>query len=634
MKIKHRQRWFFCILAAIFLLVSIPVWGAADGFVTGNVVNVRSGAGTSYSIIAKAEAGQRFELLERSGDWQKVTLHTGQVGWMHIDYIQAKEVIKKVIVKGNVVNLRTGPGTGYAKADQVSSGTSLSVYQEKDGWYQVYVNGPGLCWIAGWLVEDAVSSSSYIVVKTEVLNVRSGPGTNYSLATKIGMNEKHAVIQEDNGWYKIAIGSVQGWVSGDYVDVIRPDGQTVVAPNPPDTGGESEGNASEPSNKTVIVNGGVVNVRSAGSLNAQVVAKVYAGERLTVTGQQGDWYQVTLTNGTKGWIASWLTNPEGTPSASQDNSAAESDVLIAPITEGKVFKIVNDRGSPVLVLEGWNTDEYRVRQDSGTENTLILEMDGACERNYTGKVTNLGITEVSIKPVSGKGQIRLTFTFPPVTAVAYDTAHKVARIRVSTGTAQTKELTGKVIVIDPGHASVQPGGWLDPGAIGNRLGLQEKDVNLSVSLKLKTLLENAGARVVMTHAGSTNLSLAGRANVANSINADIFVSVHANYNNNSSIAGHSVYYYAPSSNPVLASQRYSRQKLATMVQREMVKAGGRSDLGTKESNFAVLRETRVPSILIETAYLSNSIEEAMLASDAFRQKLAEGISNGIVAYFK
>jgi N-acetylmuramoyl-L-alanine amidase len=153
--------------------------------------------------------------------------------------------------------------------------------------------------------------------------------------------------------------------------------------------------------------------------------------------------------------------------------------------------------------------------------------------------------------------------------------------------------------------------------------LYEKDVNLSIASKLKTLLEQAGAKVVMTHTGSTDLTLAGRAEVANALKADIFVSIHAN-SSDGGYSGHSTYYYAPSGHEILGAQRYSRQKLASLVQRELVKAGGRKDIGILEANFAVLRETKVPSILVETGYLSDAEEERLLGNDGYRQQLAAG----------
>ena len=149
------------------------------------------------------------------------------------------------------------------------------------------------------------------------------------------------------------------------------------------------------------------------------------------------------------------------------------------------------------------------------------------------------------------------------------------------------------------------------------------------------MLTQQGANVVMTHStGRTYLTLAGRAALANDINADIFVSIHCNSHNNSAIQGSMTFYYAPTWHSELSSQRWLRQRLALYIQEEMVSYGGRPNLGIKEESFAVLRETKVPSVLVETAFMSNTTEDALLNTDAFRTKIAQGIFKGIERYFQ
>src|SRR5690606_37535935 len=139
-----------------------------------------------------------------------------------------------------------------------------------------------------------------------------------------------------------------------------------------------------------------------------------------------------------------------------------------------------------------------------------------------------------------------------------------------------------------------------------------------------------GATVIMTRTGSTtNLDLAGRARIANDNNADIFVSIHCNSSTNPAISGTSTYYYAPQDS-VLGAQRAARQRLATLVQRELVAQLGRRDIVILAANFAVLPETTVRSILVETAFISNKEEEQQLATEEFRAKAARGIANGII----
>jgi N-acetylmuramoyl-L-alanine amidase len=530
--------------------------------VKGSVVNIRQGPGTTYKVVTQTKAGEVFTVLEHSGSWLKVRLHNGQDGWISKDYLVVNTVEKQVKVNGTNINVRKGPGTGYATIGKVQSGLLLSVYEVKNNWYRVNVPGIGQAWIAGWLTTQTTQT-------------------------------------------------------------------TTPANNTPTTPGTTPGTTSSSGQGTITVTGSIVNVRQQNRIDAPVVTKVNAGERLVVLGKQGDWYQVRLADGSSGWIADWLAIPDNGTVPSR--SISESDVLIAPIAEGKTFKIVDTGTRPILVLEGWNSSEYKISTRPET-NTIVLELQGPSERNYEGKLTRLGINNIKIYPQADKAIIELAFAYSITQSVSYNENLKLARIQV--GTAESKQLSGKVIVLDPGHASIQSGGWLDPGAVGSATGLKEKDVNLSIVFKLKTLLEADGARVILTHAGQTSLSLAERAGVANNISADIFVSIHANFSDRNNISGHSTYFYAPSGDTVLGSQRFSRQKLATLVQREMVSAGGRNDLGVLQERFAVLRETTVPSILVETAFLSDRTEESLLASDAYRQKLAEGIYNGIKAYFQ
>ncbi len=562
MIITPQKRWFLYSLILIFLLIGVPVWAGEEGVVKGSVVNIRQGPGTTYKVVTQTKAGQVFSILEKSGSWLKIRLHNGQDGWINKDYLEVNTVQKQVTVNGTNINVRKGPGTGYAAIGKVQSGLLLSVYEEKNDWYRVNVPGLGQAWIANWLTTQTTQNNT--------------PTNN-----------------------------------------TTPAGNTIPASD------------TTPMQGTITITGSTVNIRQKNTLDAPVVTKVNAGDRLSVLSKQGDWYQVRLADGSTGWIADWLAIPDNgtTPSRSDQ----ESEVLIAPIAEGKTFKIIDTGARPILVLEGWNSTEYKISTRQET-NSIVLELQGPSERNYEGKLTRLGINNIKIYPQADKAIIEMAFAYPITQSVNYIGNLKVTRILV--GTAENKQLSGKVIVLDPGHASVQSGGWLDPGALGKTTGLKEKDVNLSIVFKLKTLLEADGARVVLTHAGQTYLSLAERAQVANNISANIFVSIHSNFSDGNNISGHSTYYYAPSSDPVLGSQRTSRQKLATLVQREMVKTGGRNDIGVLQANFAVLRETTVPSILVETAFLSDKTEESLLGSDAYRQKLAEGIYNGIKAYFQ
>ncbi len=188
------------------------------------------------------------------------------------------------------------------------------------------------------------------------------------------------------------------------------------------------------------------------------------------------------------------------------------------------------------------------------------------------------------------------------------------------------------IVLDAGH------GGSDPGAVGVN-GLYEKTVNFDVVNRLKAILVGRGYEVALTRDSDIFLSLAQRVAITNSLAPDLFVSVHANAHTNSSINGSLVLYYDkdypqadyPPSDAMAALTPESK-RLAQLVQDAMVKTAGTVDRGLVPSAVYVARMGSVPSILVETAFLSNAGDAANLADADFRQKLAAGIAVGIEAY--
>lgn len=179
-------------------------------------------------------------------------------------------------------------------------------------------------------------------------------------------------------------------------------------------------------------------------------------------------------------------------------------------------------------------------------------------------------------------------------------------------------LAGRRVVIDPGH------GGSDPGAIGVT-GLHEKDVVLDIGLRLQELLVSEGAEVIMVRDNDCYIPLMERAQAANATKADVFVSIHVNSSVNPEASGTETYYYY--ADP-------EGQELAALVQREMLdKLGLNNRAPRPNQDFVVLRETKVPAILSEVAFISNRQEEALLKKPEFRGKAADSIYRGLMAYF-
>lgn len=196
--------------------------------------------------------------------------------------------------------------------------------------------------------------------------------------------------------------------------------------------------------------------------------------------------------------------------------------------------------------------------------------------------------------------------------------------------AQEKEednpISGRVIVIDPGH------GGSDEGVVTDS-GYCEKTFTLLMADKLDKALKQQGAVVVLTHYDDRNVRLSAtcaseelqaRVNVANRHFADAFISIHANGFYDNSVGGAATYYH---NNNELSSA------LAQFVHQEMVSACGLIDRGFIESELYILKHCHSPAILIEPAFLSNNSEERRLLNPLFQDRLTNGIVKGLSKYF-
>ena len=172
------------------------------------------------------------------------------------------------------------------------------------------------------------------------------------------------------------------------------------------------------------------------------------------------------------------------------------------------------------------------------------------------------------------------------------------------------------ICIDPGH------GGKDPGAVGTSpFRPEEKAFTLRLALLLEEKLESLGHWVVMTRRKDRFLELKSRASFANRLNADLFVSIHTNSAATSDVSGMEVYHFPGSD---------KGRKLATIILENMLQEfPDHKDRGVKEVNFTVLRETRMPAVLVESEFLSNPRQLKFLADSGNQNSLVSAISRGI-----
>ena len=194
-----------------------------------------------------------------------------------------------------------------------------------------------------------------------------------------------------------------------------------------------------------------------------------------------------------------------------------------------------------------------------------------------------------------------------------------------------------VIVLDPGH------GGRDTGAIGKRKVYEKKAV-LDIAKKVKALLKNSGITVRLTRETDKALSLGTRTALARQWKADLFLSIHLNSAGNSRAEGIETFVMSNAGKTSTSSikadkksyqgNRHDKQNiiLAYNMQKGLLARTKAVDRGIKKARFEVLKEAPCPAALVECAFISNSKEEAKIITKEYRQKIAEGIAEGIRSY--
>ena len=187
-------------------------------------------------------------------------------------------------------------------------------------------------------------------------------------------------------------------------------------------------------------------------------------------------------------------------------------------------------------------------------------------------------------------------------------------------TYQKANKIDKCIVIDAGH-----GGEEEPGCTFENV--YEKTICLQIAEKLKTKLEKEYEKVIMTRTEDVNVYLNERARIANRNNADIFISIHQNALDDDNVTSGIETWY----NPVKDT---NSKILAEHIQNNIINSTNANNLGTKESKgLIVIKNTQMPSCLVETGFLSSTEEREKLTQDDYQNKIVEGIYNGIKSYF-
>lgn len=230
-----------------------------------NSLNMRSGAGTSYRSIATLNKGTVLDVVSQGSGWTKVK-YEGRLGYVSSEYLQdikpesTTQGLKEVTTSS--LNVRSGANTSYSVVGKLKNGEKIKVISESNEWAKIEYKGK-IAYTSSRYLKNASSSSNPVqnppstnpkpegvnetkIVNTNSLNVRSGPGTNYSKVGTLKKGEKVGVMSQSSGWSKLNYNNKTAYTSSQYL--IKDD----TTLNPPSVvGGESSEN----------INGATVNYK-------------------------------------------------------------------------------------------------------------------------------------------------------------------------------------------------------------------------------------------------------------------------------------------------------------------------------------------------------------------------------------
>ena len=333
---------------------------------------------------------------------------------------------------------------------------------------------------------------------------------------------------------------------------------------------------------------------------------LFPGTTLELTGIRGASYRVRLDSHLEAWVDQKAvqrldddTPPHRTASNSRVVTGESYSDLRSPVTAKPAYQVQESGDALILTLYGTvsNVDIVNFATDDSTVRDVTWEQENTDRIRFTLHLRHAPYGWLSLWE---RGTFVLRVRRPPVV----DPRHP---------------LTGRVIAVDAGHPPI--------GATGPT-GLYEGDAVLAVAEQLRTMLESRGATVVMTRTAPGPVALGDRPITARRANAEAFVSVHLNaypdgVNPYHARNGTNTYFFFDHAEP-----------LARAVQHGLVREIGLPDMGINYDNLAVARQSWMPAILCEGAFLIMPEQEAALRDEAFQKRYAQGIADGLEEYFR
>ncbi|MCT1904861.1 N-acetylmuramoyl-L-alanine amidase [Oceanobacillus sojae] len=399
--------------------------------------------------------------------------------------------------------------------------------------------------------------------------------------------------------------------------------------------------------KTYKVDSEKIELMNEPAKDAAVLGELEKGYKVTIFEDSYGWGK-TFYNGEPAWVALYqltevnndINNKEENQEAAQLDAEAQNKEAAAAsetstetnksIENGKLYRInasaVNLRSAPdknaavITVLS------------NGSQITIFQESYGWGQTYYNDEEVWIAlylldeVNDSTDNEVSEESETTDSQQIPEENEKEESEAESDQKDEETAAAAESQEekqevqaeqnsgapLAGYHFVIDPGH------GGKDPGAIGSEI--YEKTLTLVSAKRLEQKLHDKGASVTFTRADDTYISLGQRAAISNSTDADAFISLHYNSSEDPDARGVETFYNEASS-------------LANSVQTSLMNHVDLINRGAKQAGFQVLKENKHPAILIELGFISNPDEQKLVQTDSYQENAANGIVEGLEAYF-
>ncbi|TGD23108.1 N-acetylmuramoyl-L-alanine amidase [Companilactobacillus suantsaicola] len=229
----------------------------------------------------------------------------------------------QVVVESESVNVRVGPGLAYSNMGQVKKGDKLAILAEKNKWYQVRLSGDKIGWIASWLINNTEVSSATNkvgIVKVPNTTVFKTADANGNVLGTIQQSQKVTIIYQEQDWTQILYNGTAGWVRSSFIQGTQ------------QTSGSTNTSNTDNDIKSVTVTQPNTKIRIEPNANGRIVKTAKVGKRFDYLGKDGKWYKVRDSDGSIGYVASWVVTISGTKSAvkSAATNISEATIVIDP----------------------------------------------------------------------------------------------------------------------------------------------------------------------------------------------------------------------------------------------------------------------------------------------------------------